>query len=97
MNQQDQMIRAIKELESSQKKQLNRILACEAVLEALLSRIDPLALAGLGEEYDAALDRLAAELPPSIQLPELWHQWSKLIADRRRSLQGNVPGTPYAG
>lgn len=91
------MIQAIKALESSQKKQMNRILACEALLEALVSRIDPQALADLGEEYDAAMDRLAAVLPPSIQLPELWEQWSKLIADRRQSIEGNGPRTPGVG
>lgn len=94
MNTQDQIIQAIKDLESSQKKQLNRILACEALLEALLSRIDPLALPGLGEEYDAALDRLAAALPPSIQLPELWQQWSTLIADRQQSLAASASRQP---
>lgn len=89
-NPEDPVHRAINELSSSQKKQMNRILACEALLEALLSRIDPLALPGLAEEYDAAVDRLAAALPPSIQLPELWHQWSTLIADRQQSVSAKA-------
>lgn len=96
MNTQDQIIKAIKELESSQKKQMNRVLACEALLEAMVSRIDPQALAGLAEEYDGALDRLAAALPPSIQLPELWEQWSTLIADRRKQIAANGPQIPGA-
>lgn len=50
------MIHAIKALESSQKKQMNRILVCEVLLDALVSRIDPQALAGLWEEYDAAIE-----------------------------------------
>lgn len=96
MDPQDQIIKAIKELESSQKKQMNRILACEALLEALVSGIDPQALAALAEEYDAAMDRLAAALAPSVQLPELWQQWSTLIADRRKQIAATGPQTPGA-
>ena len=65
-------------------------------MESLISRIDPLALQGLAEEYDAAVDRLAAALPPEIQIPELWMQWSTLIADRQRSIAEGVPKTPGA-
>lgn len=85
MTNEDQIIQAIKDLESSQKKQMNRILACEALMEAWVRRTAPAALRGLGEEYEAALDRLAAELPPRIQLPEVWAHWSALIAALEQS------------
>ena len=85
MNTQNQIIKAIKELESAQKKQLNRLLACEALLHSFLARTDPQALADLAEEYDMALDRLAEQLPPQIQLPELWRSFAIAIADLRKA------------
>lgn len=82
---QDQIIQAIKGLESSQIKQLNRLLACEALLYSLLERLDHQALAGVSEEYDLALDRLAEQLTPSLQMPELWQGFALAIADRRKA------------
>ena len=95
MTNEDQIIEAIKALESSQKKQMNRILACEALMEAWVRRTAPAALRGLAEEYEAAIDRLAVELPPRIQLPEVWGHWSALIAaleQARAQRQGSQDG-----
>ena len=87
---QDQIIQAIKALESSQKKQLNRLLACEAMVYSMLYRMSPAALAGLAEEYDQAIDRLAAQVPPQIQMPELWSEFAVAIEDLRKR-DGQVP------
>lgn len=101
MNTQDQIITAVKALESSQKQQLNRLLACEALLVAIVRRLAPQALAGVLEEYDAALDRAAAQLDPALQLPEVWAQMSDGLRDYARSTgaaQGMPPNqTPDAG
>ena len=101
MDQQGQMLQAIKALESSQKQQLNRLLACEALLVAIVRRLAPQALAGVLEEYDAALDRAAAQLDPALQLPEVWAQMSDGLRDYARSTgaaQGMPPNqTPDAG
>jgi hypothetical protein len=91
MSNEAQIIQAIKDLESALKKQLNRTLASEALLEAWVSRTDPRALAGLGEAYDAALDRLAAGLEPRLQLPQLWAHWSALIAELQKSHAASPP------
>lgn len=86
---------AIRTLTSVQKQQMNRLLANEALLVALVRRVQPTGLQGLAEEYDAALDRLAVELEPSQQMPELWAVWSDAIAALRKShenkLQGDQP------
>lgn len=85
MNKQDQIVQAIKALESAQKQHLNRLLACEALLYSFLERTDHQALAGLAEEYDMALDRLAEQLSPSLQVPALWQGFALAIADRRKA------------
>lgn len=71
---------AIRDLHSLQVLQQNRLLALEALAEALLARLDPQALPGLAEKYDANLDRLAAATASAQQRPHLWAQWSTLIA-----------------
>jgi hypothetical protein len=91
MNFEQQARQAITELTSAQTKHLNRLLALEAMMEALLDRVDPRAVAGIAEEYEAALDRLAADLPPGLQRPELWQQWTTLLADMQQSRQQKAP------
>ncbi len=96
VNPQDQIIQAIKDLESSQKKQLNRLLACEALLHSFLERTDRQALPGLAEGYDMALIRLAEQLPPQIQLPHLWQGFALAIEDLRKAA-GQLPPPPEPG
>lgn len=98
MSTQDQIVQAIKALESAQKQHLNRLLACEALLYSFLERTDHQALAGLAEEYDMALDRLAEQLPPSLQVPELWQGFALAIADRRKAAESaQRPPPPAVG
>lgn len=87
MNFEKQVKKAIDELTNTQVTQMNRQLAAEAMLEALLERVDFQALAGIAEEYDAALIRLAEGLPPDMQRPELWKQWSAYLEDLQRHKQ----------
>lgn len=97
MNQQAQIIQAIRDLESSQKQQLNRLLACEAMLVAVVRRLAPQALAGVLEEYDAAIDRVAALLEPKLQMPDVWQQMSDGLRDYAKSLdtaQGRQQSQP---
>ncbi|MFM2450572.1 MAG: hypothetical protein RIS44_3022 [Pseudomonadota bacterium] len=75
---------AISQLESSQKKALNRQLACEALLYSLLEVVPKEVLPLLEEEYESALVRLAEQLPPTLQIPELWEEFSKAIADQKQ-------------
>jgi hypothetical protein len=91
MNTQAQIIAAIKALESSQKQQLNRHLACEAMLVAIVRRLPPPALAGVLEEYDAAIDRAAALLDPQLQIPDIWQQMSDGLRGYAKSV-GAAPG-----
>ncbi|MGH8758081.1 MAG: hypothetical protein ACREVW_00975 [Burkholderiales bacterium] len=83
----EQATKAINDLHHSQKRLLNRQLAFEALLSALLARVQPEALPGVLEEYDAACDRLAAEIPPAHQQPELWQEFSDVLTARLRALQ----------
>lgn len=87
MNFEEQVKQAIGELNNTQVTHLNRLLATEAMLEALLDRVDPAALPGIAEEYDAALIRLAEGLPPGMQRPEIWRQWSTYLSGRQRYQQ----------
>lgn len=84
MNFNDQVKAAIDTLIESQTKHLNRQMALEAMMEALLDRVDPPALPGIAEEYEGALIRLAEGLPPDMQRPELWTQWSTFLEAMRQ-------------
>lgn len=89
--------KAINALHYLQKEHLNRQLAIEALLTAMLARVQPEALQGLLEEYDAACDRLASQLPVRFQQPRHWQRWSDAITDRQKSLQQAIqPNTPGA-
>jgi hypothetical protein len=83
----DWTIKAFKSLQERQLRHTNRQLALEAMVEAMLCRIQPEALPGLLEEYEAACDRIAAVISPSDQHADLWKQWSDSIEGRMRSLQ----------
>ena len=83
----EQTIKSIKDLYQLQKQHLNRQLAFEAMMEAMLARVLPEALPGLREEYEQACDRLAALLPPEHQAPELWKQWTVEIERLMRKHQ----------
>ena len=72
----EQTIKSIKGLYQLQKQHLNRQLAFEAMMEAMLARVLPEALPGLLVEYESACDRLAALLPPEHQMPEIWRLWT---------------------
>lgn len=76
--------RAIENLASAQKKAMNRQLASEAMLYSLLEIVPVEMLQKLEDEYDAALLRLAEQVPPILQIPELWEDFSKAIADQKK-------------
>ena len=74
-----EVTKAITDLQNINKQHLNRQLAFEGLMTALLHRVQPEALAGLQEEYEQACDHVAAQLAPQWQMPALWHQWSSKI------------------
>ena len=92
-----QTLKAINDLHSIERQHLNRLLACEALLHSLIAPVDPQALAALGEEYDATIDRMASTLEPKYQQPHLWAAFADAIADRQRRTQALPPSrTPGA-
>lgn len=66
---------------------LSRQLASTALTMALINRAQAEALPGILEEYDAACDRLAAELPPHYQQPQHWQELSEILEERIRALR----------
>lgn len=89
---QDQLVAAVKQLEAIQKKHLNQMMAQEALLVALIERIDPAALEDLADEYQAALVEVAEQISPSFQMPQVWAYWQDKIEARRTRaalLEGN--------
>lgn len=74
-----EVTKAITDLQNINKQHLNRQLAFEGLMTALLHRVQPEALPGLLEEYEQACDRLASQLEPKWQMPQLWQQWSDEI------------------
>lgn len=82
-----QTIKSINDLHSLNKQQMNRLLAVEGLLHALLNRVQPEALSGLLEEYEQACDRLATQLDPKFQMPQYWREWSTAITDLQKHHQ----------
>lgn len=93
----DPVMRALRELESGQTKLLNRLLACEAAMEAFLLVVDPRALPRLAEAYALTKDRLASELPPHLQRPDLWEGWTEQIEGLQRLHQERQSAPPTSG
>ena len=83
----EQATEAIKSLQKAHMEQLNRLLACEAMLVAMIRRMPPQALPGLSEEYSAAIDRMAAQLDPDLQRPEKWEEHSEALEALLKSHQ----------
>ena len=82
-----QTIKAINDQASLNLQLLNRLLACEALLQSMFQLLDHSALATLAEEYDAHLDRMASQFPPNFQRPQFWSDYSAAIAARQKFLQ----------
>ncbi|CAN5533747.1 hypothetical protein BH10PSE16_BH10PSE16_40790 [soil metagenome] len=76
----------MRDLIATNRSSLNRQLAIEAMMDALLARVPREVLPGLLEEYEAGCDRLAARLPPAMQEPALWEHWSDAISARQERL-----------
>jgi len=74
-----QTLKAITDQQNLNKQFLSRQLAFEAMMTAMLHRTQPEALAGLLDEYEQAVDRLATQLPPKFQQPQYWQTWSAEI------------------
>jgi hypothetical protein len=74
-----EMKRLLQEQQDCQIEQLNRMMALEAMFDAILTRVDPKVLPVVAEAYETAKDRLAASIPPPLQRPEAWNQWSERI------------------
>lgn len=92
---QKQTIKAINDQAPLNLQLLNRLLACEALLQSMLQLLDHAALTTLGEEYDAHLDRMASQFPPNFQRPQFWSDYSDAIAARKKWLldvQAKKPG-----
>lgn len=81
MNFEEETARAITDLHNNRKQLMNRQLACEALLAAMLHRMDQRDLPGLLEEYEAAIDRIAAELSPQDQMEEHWLHFADAIRE----------------
>lgn len=94
MAEEDPVRRAVRELGHAQTQHLNRLLACEALLHALLLRLDPRAAAGVAEEYDQALDCMAAQLAPSLQMPDLWRPFADALEAVRWPAAPDRPAAP---
>ena len=90
----EQTIKAIKDLQALQKQHLNRQMAFEAMMEAMLARVLPEAPPGLLVEYESACDRLATLLPPEHQMPEIWRLWTVEIERVMRKHQ--TPPTTWS-
>ena len=77
----------MRDLITTNRHSLNRQLAIEAMVNAMLAQLPLEVLPGLLEEYEVGCDRLAARLPPKMQEPALWRHWSDAISARQQQIQ----------
>lgn len=80
-NKTTEIIGVIRSLQAAQVDHLNRQLAIEAMLQAMLCMVDPKVLPRLAETYEVAKDRLAEGLLPLLQRPKQWSRWSDLLEE----------------
>lgn len=80
MNKEDPVIRALRELNSTQSKHLSRLLACEALLYSLLPLVPKEAVAALEERFEHARDVAMSQVPPNKQHPTVWEPFAEAIA-----------------
>jgi hypothetical protein len=83
MNERERML--IEHLHSTHLNLMNRQMACEAMLIALIDLLTHGQLVELLEQYEAGLDRLAGRIEPKDQRPELWENLRLSITDRLSS------------
>ena len=76
-----EIVAVIKRLQAAQVDHLNRQLAIEAMLEAILCMVDPKVLPRVVEAYEVAKDRLAEGVVPLLQRPEQWNRWTNLLEE----------------
>jgi hypothetical protein len=87
----DELKRLFQEVQGCQIEQLNRMMALEAMFDAILTRVDPKVLPVVAEAYETAKDRLAASIPPPLQRPDAWNQWSERIEALAKSASVKSP------
>ncbi|MCK6431876.1 MAG: hypothetical protein L6Q68_02425 [Aquabacterium sp.] len=71
----------LRSLGSAQTAQLNRLLACEALLHSLIQLIDLPALRTLERHFDDSISQAMAQLPPGTQAAAVWSDLAATIAD----------------
>ena len=81
----------IKDFMAANKSSLNRQLATEVMMDAMLAQVPQAALPALLEEYEAGCDRLAMRLPANMQEPALWTRWSDAISALQQHPQAQSP------
>jgi len=91
----DMARRDIVALNNERLAQLNRILATEAIIKAIISELDLPALRNLEESYDSRVIHAMGHLQPSQQRPHLWEPYlekiREVIALRHKSQPGTEP------
>ena len=85
---QEQTIKAIADLQNTFGQTVGRQLALGAMVQALVRQMPLEALFRVREEYEAEVDQQASSLPPKFQRQEFWAEWSELLDDRIRQLEG---------
>ena len=84
-------VKAIKDLQGISTQLLSRQLALGAMTRALVGRIPLAALTAVLEEYEAEVDHQVALMPPKLQQPQYWQEWSDVLQARIKQL-GQLPG-----
>ena len=84
---QKETIKAMSDLRKTFRQTMSRQLALGAMMKALLGRVPLAALPAVLEEYEAEVDHQVAQLPPRLQEPKHWQEWSDVIEARTKSLQ----------
>jgi len=85
MDYQEKFEKALRELASAQTQHLNRQLALEAFAHSLIQLLSPAQAAVALDEYEQGLDRLAHQVSPHQQRPELWDDLRLGLEDRSKA------------
>jgi hypothetical protein len=92
MNNEEQIIAAIRALDGRQTEQLNRLLACESLMHSLIQILTLPALLEIARHFDDSLSQAMSQLAPLSQRPRVWSDLEATLQDaierQRRAMRG---------
>ena len=94
---QAQTIKAITDLHNAFGQNVSRQMALGSMIRAILGLLPLAGILHVQEQYEADVDHQIAQIPPELQRPKFWEEWSEVLEARRKELEKANPRQSDAG